>query len=221
MSDQLQISRQYLWSDSLFEIKIPNANNQAIVDFYEIGSKSHKGDARSNIGGWQFPMKDGMCEEYDQIMDRIVEGVNHIANNVMGMSLIIEMSNSWINTNKLGAKNAFHTHPGCLISGVYYAKVPKIGDPGYINFVREGHHQIESTLAFFADHYAQQRLEQNGGDDRDMQWITHMTVPPVESSALIFPSWYGHEVYTSLSEKEDRIAVGMNFSPRLTSENNK
>ena len=220
MSGQLHISRQYLWSDSIFEIKIPNPNNQAIVDFYELASKSHKGDSRSNIGGWQFAMKTGMCEEYDHIMDRIVEGVNHIANSVMDMNLDIKMSNSWINTNLLGAKNSFHTHPGCLFSGVYYVKVPKTGDPGMINFVREGHHLIESTLSFFADHYAEKRLRK-GGDDRDPQWISHMTIPPVEGSALIFPSWYGHEVYTSLSEKEDRIAVGMNFSPRLASENNK
>ena len=166
-------------------------------------------------------MKTGMCEEYDKIMDRIVEGANHIVNSVMGMNLDLNMSNSWLNTNKIGAKNAFHTHPGCLFSGVYYVKVPKAGNSGCINFVREGHHLIESTLAFFANHYAEKRLNDEGGDDRDMQWISHMTIPPVEGTALLFPSWYGHEVYTSLSEKEDRIAVGMNFSPRSVSENNK
>lgn len=220
MNDQLHISRQILWSDSIFEIKIPNPDNQAVVDFYELASKSHKGDSRSNIGGWQFAMKTGMCEEYDKIMDRIVEGVNHIANSVMNMDLDLKLSNSWINTNRIGAKNAFHTHPGCLFSGVYYVKVPKTGDPGMINFVREGHHLIESTLAFFANHYSEKRLV-NGTDDRDPQWLSHMCIPPIESTAFIFPSWYGHEVYASLAEKEDRIAVGMNFSPRSMSENNK
>ena len=220
MTDQVSITRQFLWSDSVFDLRLPTIDNEAIEDFYKIASKAHQGVSRSNIGGWQFNVTPGMNEAYDHAIQEIENCVNHIANAVFNMDIDMYNTNSWINTNKYGSKNAFHTHPGCLFSGVYYVKVPKNKDPGYINFVREGHHLMELTLSTFAAHYAERHL-QNGVSARDQQWLSHQTIEPVEGMALIFPSWYGHEVYGSLSDEEDRIAIGMNFSPRSTSKNNK
>ena len=36
----------------------------------------------------------------------------------------LQLSNLWMNVNRKGNFNMLHTHAGCILSGVYYAKVP-------------------------------------------------------------------------------------------------
>ena len=48
----------------------------------------------------------------------------------------VKFSNMWININSYKDSNIIHTHPGCLISGVYYNSEDRISS--YVGMTYEG-----------------------------------------------------------------------------------
>jgi len=201
---EMSITRSDIFVESIFEVIPPDVNNDAVFDFFQLAKKSHNGIKRSNVGGWQFDMKTGMCEEYDDIMDKLTYAANHMMRDVFKINQSVKISNSWLNYSARGGSNSIHTHPGALLSGVYYIKTSP--DTGPINFIREGNHAIEMTMWYSGDpDYAK-------NPDRDKMWQSHAQRQPESGKAYIFSSWLQHEVIETTVD-EDRLVAGINFVP--------
>ena len=121
------------------------------------------------------------------------------------MSTELEFANVWINMNNKGGYNEVHTHPGCIMSGVYYVKVPN-GDCGQIAFHRDG-----------MDAYLLHSL--GVAEDMSTGEAPHCSAtwsyPPVENRLFVFPAWLSHGVRENLTD-EDRISISFNLVSKRT-----
>jgi len=107
----------------------------------------------------------------------------------------LRFSNAWINISNKGGYNEIHTHPGSIISGVYYIKIPN-GNCGNIVFNRN---PMETyTIHSFGS------LEETSHT-----YVTY-TYPPKENRLFLFPSWLPHHVRENKT-KNDRISISFNF----------
>jgi uncharacterized protein (TIGR02466 family) len=208
---ELTIKRQKLWEDSIFDITLPEADNDSIVKYYEDLVQKEKGQKRSNIGGWQREVRPGECQAYDDVLDMINYAVTDIFNNVFGLKVKTAIANSWLNSNELGEANAFHTHPGCVFSGVYYINASKDKENGMINFVNMNHHTIEEWKhslphRFGIEHKDIKHLNSN----HDYMINSNMMFPPSVNHAYVFMPWLGHEVRKN-PHAFNRLVIGMNF----------
>ena len=117
---------------------------------YEIAN-TMEGKARSNRGVLNYQSPDFMGEQVIEDLDNGTHVdefgllLKDIKSNALEcyktfgpMSTELSFANAWININGNGGYNEVHTHPGCVISGVYYVKVPTTGEPGQICFHRDG-----------------------------------------------------------------------------------
>jgi len=200
----MSIKRHDIFVESIFDVDVPEVNNSNIFDFFQETIKKHKGVHRSNLGGWQFDMKEGMCPDYDDAMSKVLYAVNHIFKNVFNINLTMQISNSWLNYSSRGGLNSIHTHPGALFSGVYYIKTSD--NTGPINFIRSDAHAVESTAWFGIGN------EYTRTGDRDKLWRTNVQKKPIPSKAYLFSSWLAHEVMETTVD-EDRLVAGINFVP--------
>jgi len=100
----------------------------------------------------------------------------------------------WININSYRDSNIIHTHPGCLISGVYYIKTSK--KCGEIKFKR----------SFYIDYH----LTQGSVKEFNSLNASYWTLPAIENTLYLFPSWIEHLVTPNYSKK-DRISLSFNY----------
>ena len=185
---------------SLFKVPLYKTalslDNVAISKYCLSLSKKDKGRILTNIGGWQ---SDDL-EDVPELKELINEIQKHITvfTKEIGIKCSNKVSNRWININGYKDINMLHSHPNCLISGVYYVQTPK--DSGNIIF----HHPIRSLLQHTW-------LEQNIGN------YTEFTSPewwmPNQAGLLyLFPNWLDHMVKPNLNKKEKRISISFNCS---------
>lgn len=210
---ELNIKRQKLWEDSIFDITIPEVDNDSILKFYEELVQKEDGQRRSNIGGWQREVKPGECQAYDDVLDMINYGVTDIFNNVFGLKVKTKIANSWLNSNELGEANSFHTHPGCVFSGVYYINASKDKENGMINFVNPYHHIIEEWKHMLPERFGIEHKDvQHLNNNHDYMINSNMMFPPSINHAYVFMPWLGHEVRKN-PHAFNRLVIGMNFKP--------
>jgi len=209
MNLEMSIKRRVVWSESIFETKLPEIDNQDILNYYHYLKSNDPGVQRSNVGGWQKEIEFGACKGLDDMFDKITHAVNHIFTDIFKMDESLMVANAWLNSNNKGHRNSLHTHPGCLFSGVYY--VTGKGEPqcGNINFCRDLAHSVENTLTI------SEKTRQYSEKEREKFWNTSQSLPAIESNAYLFAPWLIHEVSTNFTD-EDRVVIGMNFVPTAT-----
>ena len=200
---EMHISREDLWTESIFYIQVPEVDNQGIIDFAFDKKKVEPGTNRSNYGGWQYDITKGQCEALDDMFMKMEHAVNHVFNDVFKAQIDIGLANAWLNWNERGNTNTVHTHPGSLYSGVYYITGNGSIEMGSISFVRENAHSVENIFTGELRDY----------HDRDPTFICDKHIPPSESTGIIFSPWLQHEVTPNMTD-EPRIVVGMNFNVR-------
>ena len=118
----------------------------------------------------------------------------------------IKIDNCWININYQGSSNLIHTHPGALLSGVFYVKVP-------LDAINSGH------LAFYRD-YTESHVIHSAGKFKDNYKMDSTTASktlflPKENRLFIFPSWLGHGVEENKTN-EERISLAFNLNKKST-----
>ena len=200
---EMHISREDLWTESIFYIQVPEVDNQGIIDFAFNKKKVEPGTNRPNYGGWQYDITKGQCEALDDMFMKMEYAVNHVFNDVFKAQIDIGLANAWLNWNERGNTNTVHTHPGSLYSGVYYITGNGSTEMGSISFVRENAHSVENIFTGELRDY----------HDRDPTFICDKHIPPSESTGIIFSPWLQHEVTPNMTD-EPRIVVGMNFNVR-------
>lgn len=200
---EMQISREDLWTESIFYIQVPEVDNRGIIDFAIEKKKVEPGTNRSNYGGWQYDVVKGQCEALDDMFMKMEHAVNHVFNDVFKAQIDMGLANAWLNWNERGNTNTVHTHPGSLYSGVYYITGNGSQEMGSISFIRENAHSVENIFTGELRDYR----------DRDPTFICDKHIPPRESTGIIFSPWLQHEVTPNMTD-EPRIVVGMNFNAR-------
>ena len=157
--------------------------------------KDSTGIAKSNNGGWQSGNINYPDSPFFFLLD--IETIcQEFAKNTLKISKSIFLMNAWININQKFNSNQTHTHPACILSGVYYIKTPK--ECGNIQFIhpaqdmmsRDWHNIIPDS------DYNQYNSEQ--------WWL-----PPEEGRLYVFPSWLKHMVKPNMSD-EERISISFN-----------
>ena len=120
------------------------------------------------------------------------------------VSTELDFANVWVNINGKGGYNEVHTHPGCVLSGVYYVKSPKEGEPGKICFHRDG-----------MDGYVLHSLGVTDSASSALHASSTWSYPPTEGRLFLFPAWVSHGVRENETD-EHRISISFNLIPRMS-----
>ena len=156
--------------------------------------KGYKGYKKSNVGGWQSGNILDSDTPFPIIKD--IEGVaQDFAARYLFIGKKIEIPNAWININGKKDSNLIHTHPGSILSGVYYVKTPK--DCGNLVFHHPALTAIERDWRF--------NEETNHTTMNSVVW----SYTPKEDFLYIFPSWIKHLVQPNMNSKK-RISISFN-----------
>lgn len=175
-----------------------------------------EGKDRSNRGLLNYQSPDFMGEqvinddelegdEFKKLLIKIKEKAIEAFNSYGTPWTTIEYANAWININNNGGYNEVHTHPGAVMSGAFYVKVPE-GECGRLVFHRD------ATEGY---------VLHSVGTSEDMSTAevphTHSTwsYPPVAGRLMLFPAWQAHGVRENMTN-EDRISISFNFIPQRT-----
>ena len=174
------------------------------------------GKARSNRGMRNYQSPDFLGEpiindpdldgdEFKNLMIKIKEKAVEAFDSFGSTHTTIEYANAWMNINGTGGYNEVHTHPGAVMSGAFYVKVPP-GPVGKLTFHRDA---------------GEGYLLHSIGTSEDMSTAevphTHSTwaYPPVAGRLMLFPAWVAHGVRENETEDE-RMSISFNFIPVRT-----
>ena len=151
------------------------------------------GRAISNSGGWQSNNIFADDDFFSEFSLEIEKQANSFAKEIE-LCQKVKLRNLWININGYKDLNTRHTHPNCLISGVFYVKVPD--ESSRIRFFHPAFHLMmrewPKTLKF--------------NNCTSSIWDMN----PKKGRLLLFPSWLEHEVSANLSQ-ENRISISFNI----------
>lgn len=179
--------------------------NSSLANLILARRKASEGLQQSNNAGWHSDLEllRWAADEVRPIVARIVRLAD--ANTLDLQAAPGErrgwLLEAWANVNERGAWNAPHVHGGSYWSAVYYVQLGK-GDGGEIVFDDPRSPALEMHAPFlrFRDEVGEQSI----------------SIRPVESLILLFPSWLRHSV-TPWQGDGPRITIALNLSaPPLT-----
>jgi len=150
-----------------------------------------KGRVVSNYGGWQSDEFKTVSKNFTDLFNKINEHIKEIEKN-LHLNNKLSLSSYWCNINYFGSFNRPHSHPGCVISGVYYVSIPK--NSGSIVFLNK------DLDIFYHDSI------KNYNEYNSSTW----TIEPKENQCILFPSYLKHYVEPNLNKKE-RISISFNY----------
>jgi len=180
---------------------------------YEI-AKSRPSKSRSNRGIKNYQSPDfsaeqiiqdgGESDEFAKALIQIRMLANEAFDTFESFATTLRFANTWINISSKGGYNEVHTHPGAVLSGVLYVKVPCEGDAGALCFHRNS-----------MDSFTIQSLGLLGATARAKtpHAISNETYMPKEGKVILFPAWVGHGVREN-STDDDRISISFNLIPK-------
>ena len=174
-----------------------------LIDFvYNEESENPIGQLFSNRGGWQ------SNPFYHQNDNLLISTLNKEIDSYFSDSSIfkqnfkISYTGLWLNINKSGDYNAWHCHPTCDLSGVFWIEVP--ADGGNINFASP--HEFVENKSFKI--YNSRVMEQ-------LNYFEEYWFSPSPGRILIFPSHLYHEVLPNQT-RNDRISASFNLNISVT-----
>ncbi len=106
----------------------------------------------------------------------------------------LEMTTCWANLMGPGTHHTMHTHPGSVLSGVYYVSVPPGSSPLKLEDPRLG-----LLMAAPPRRSKAPAREQN-----------YLLLPPVAGGFVLFESWMRHEVPPHRGAK-NRLSISFNY----------
>lgn len=158
---------------------------QWMIDY----SYKHETFNRSNAGGYQSPDSFYLEESFGQYLNRLSEiitaSVDEYCHGLLCEKYEITLSNMWFNLNRKGNYNLEHTHPGCLLAGVFYLSVPKKAGP----------------IVFFDP-------SSHSSSEIDENCIEEYVPQPGEM--LLFPAYLPHRVDPNLDD-DQRVSLSFNL----------
>ena len=144
----------------------------------------------SNKGGWQSPP---FIEDLFGLKNEILKHGEEYRKTIAYKSEL-KLANMWININGNKDYNIEHSHPHCVVSGVYYLT------------------SNNSDLVFL--HPSSQVMEYDWNHDVLQSYNKYNSsvciFTPFEDTLLLFPSWLQHRVEPN-TNKEKRISISFNL----------
>ena len=154
-------------------------------------SHKHETNHRSNYGGYQSPDNFYLEESFTPLLNRISEHIVATKKEYCKDTVLewdkLRLCNMWFNFNHKYCYNVTHTHPGCLLAGVLWIRIPDDVDPPPIKF--------EDPMAFVTSEIM---------DD------THINFTPVDGQMAMFPAHIPHRVDINDSD-QTRISLSFNL----------
>ena len=96
----------------------------------------------------------------------------------------------------IGGEHQLHAHPNCILSGVFYLKIPETAPPIIFNDPRDHYKYIQYPVKF-------------GNPREKYKLLPEYVINPTEGMIMFWPSWLEHQVPSSKCS-EERIAVAFN-----------
>lgn len=189
-----EIFTQFLAHDYLTYVNLTE------LEKYCLEKKTHKGNNKSNLGGFQsidLNRNEETSEELLKLISAIDDSATKLAN-YMGIKYNVYANNYWVNVNGKNSFNSQHTHPGSVLSAVFYVKVPE--NSGDIVF-RNPNSITQNS--YFNHWHLLDKI------DSTIVSAGQIRIKPKNSMLLMFPSWLEHYVDANRSE-EDRISIAFN-----------
>ena len=91
----------------------------------DTGRSSQNKHPTSNVGGWQ---SNSLFKDTDSFFGPLLHAIEEHCLNYIHEIVSIQncfLHNAWININSKGDSNFPHDHPGSIVSGVYYVRLPE------------------------------------------------------------------------------------------------
>lgn len=142
-------------------------------------------------------------DEFAHLLRCIKTSANAAFDTFESQVTTLDFANVWININNKGGYNEIHTHPGSLMSGAFYVKVPPEGDAGHICFHR-------NSMEAYTIHSL--GLAEDLSTAETPHTFATWTYPPKEGRLVLFPSWIPHGVRENETD-QDRISISFNLIP--------
>tara|TARA_Y100000996_G_scaffold312783_1_gene249056 strand:- start:1367 stop:1969 length:603 start_codon:yes stop_codon:yes gene_type:complete len=166
----------------------------------DIGRSSQNKHPTSNVGGWQ---SNSFFKDTDSFFGPLLHSIEEHCLNYIHEIVSIQncfLHNAWININSKGDSNFPHDHPGSIVSGVYYVRLPE--DSGRLVFQNPSGKLISTYWNM-----------KGGPNEWNRANSEVWSLDSSEDTLLIFPSWLDHFVQPSESD-EDRISISFNVCAR-------
>lgn len=182
---------------SIFHTTLNDVYSSEIVENIKKIESSETSRERSNINGYQSRIFQNCFDNpyTEKLFVSILDVTYKVLEEVYKTNFKHSRLAYWYNINYKNSYNIQHTHPNCLISGVFYLKVPK--NSGNIVFVRP-----DSELAEL--HKIDQEKVTNSYTNG--AYFSQAE----ENKLIIFPSYVPHYVEQNHSE-EERISLSFNI----------
>ena len=171
--------------------------NKKELEYRIFEMKSSKGRFRSNLSGYQ--TNDIKDEPVFQPLLDIIEKVGKEFAKELGITDNLKIDNYWVNINKFKDAHSLHNHPGCVLSGVFYVKVPEKAGP--IAFA----HPASSIIPLYFNKHIKHFTAYNS---------SFWKIDPRENQLLMFPSWLEHSVEPKMNPIEERITIAFNLTSK-------
>ena len=202
----VQITQQVMWDESAFFVDCGEIDNDKIIElYYKIQKEDPEGKTNSNDGGYQVMVDKESSKELHHLFSCIEDAATEIISRGYKKQNKLKIANAWLNGNEYGQCNIVHTHPGAVLSGVYYVTDTN-PENGEIHLTRPN--------ADLLEHY-RFRSDEDEDDRCDDEPIAYnmgsiAAFPANASTAILFAPWIPHYVTTNKT-KDIRIAIGLNF----------
>jgi uncharacterized protein (TIGR02466 family) len=198
---KIEVEKCLLWEESYFHVSIPDIDNKRLIEFYyETLKKTPEGVRNSNIGGYQEFIDRSECKELEKVLRRLESSATRIYNEGFKNERKLVVSNVWFNGNLKCDYNHEHTHPGAILSGVYYI-TDSTEENGEIHFSRPNSCSV--NLAWPG------KQEQIGASA--ICFNVGLKAPCKASEALLFAPWIRHGVGVNRTD-DLRLVLGLNFT---------
>ena len=166
----------------------------------DTGRSSQNKHPTSNIGGWQ---SNSLFKDTNSFFGPLLHAIEEHCLDYIHEIVSIQncyLNNAWININSKGNSNFPHDHPGSVVSGVYYVRLPE----------NSGKLVFENPSGKLISTYWNMRGGPNEWNRANSEvW----SLDSSEDTLLIFPSWLDHYVEPNESD-EDRISISFNVCAR-------
>lgn len=170
-----------------------------LIDFIHSEEEGGTGRQISNRLGWQSL---GYTQEmFPKMFKPIIDEIDmHVLDyyKFIGIPKLPDIAQFWINVNRKHSYNIEHDHPGSIVSGTFYLKVPE--NSGNIVFCRNDGCQFS--------------WEQYAGNNKSPDSWSAFSWTPQEKQLILFPPWLKHRVDANVTEDEDdsRISIAFNYT---------
>ena len=182
-------------------IKIFDFNiNLKEIEQWAFNYKSN-GKVNSNIGGFQSDLVDiENTPELNDFVKRVTtESIEF--SKALGIYDANFLSTLWININGKGHTNDIHSHPKCLISGVFYPGTYYHENMGDLVFVNPASDLLKIDYDFSHKEYT---------NYNSPKWL----IKPESGKVILFPSFLNHLVRPNLNEDFLRLSISFNLENR-------